>query len=46
MYRNKKIIMCKFNLKNKCKFDEKCQFSHLNVDEQNRGDKELKNNNN
>ena len=32
---NKKIIICKFNLKNKCKFGEKCKFRHLNIDELN-----------
>ena len=32
---NKKIIICKFNLKNKCKFGEKCKIRHLNVNELN-----------
>ena len=31
----KKIIICKFNLKNKCKFGDKCKFLHLNVNELN-----------
>ena len=36
MHKNKKIIIiCKFNLKNKCKFGEKCRFRHLNVSELN-----------
>jgi hypothetical protein len=35
IHRNKKIIICKFNLKNKCKFGEKCKFRHLNIDELN-----------
>jgi hypothetical protein len=35
MHANKKIIICKFNLKNKCKFGEKCKFRHLNVNELN-----------
>ena len=34
MDKNKKIIIiCKFNLKNKCKFGEKCKFRHLNLSE-------------
>jgi hypothetical protein len=28
----KKIIICKFNLKNKCQFGEKCKFQHLSID--------------
>ena len=35
MHKNKKITICKFNLKNKCKFGEKCKFRHLNIDELN-----------
>ena len=35
MYRNKKIIICKFNLKNKCKLGEKCKFKHFNINELN-----------
>ena len=35
MYKNKKIIICKFNLKNKCLFGEKCKFRHLNIKELN-----------
>jgi len=35
MHQNKKIIICKFNLKNKCKFGEKCKFRHLKVNELN-----------
>jgi len=35
MHKNKKIIICRFNLKNKCKFGEKCKFRHLNIDELN-----------
>ena len=27
MHKNKKIIICKFNLKNKCKFGEECKFN-------------------
>jgi hypothetical protein len=27
----KKIIICKFNLKNKCQFGEKCKFKHLSI---------------
>jgi len=35
MHSKKNIIICKFNLKNKCKFGEKCHFKHLNIDELN-----------
>jgi isochorismate synthase EntC len=35
MHKNKKIIICKFNLKNKCKLGEKCKFKHLNINELN-----------
>ncbi len=35
MHKNKKIIICKFNLKNKCKLGEKCKFKHLNLNELN-----------
>jgi hypothetical protein len=35
MHKNKNIIICKFNLKIKCKFGEKCKFRHLNIDELN-----------
>ncbi len=35
MHKNKKIIICKFNLTNKCKFGEKCKFKHLNINELN-----------
>ena len=27
----KKIIICKFNIKNKCLFGEKCKFQHLSI---------------
>jgi hypothetical protein len=33
MHKNKKIIICKFNLKNKCLFGEKCKFQHLSMNE-------------
>jgi len=33
MYKEKNIIICKFYLKNKCKFGEKCKFRHLSVKE-------------
>jgi hypothetical protein len=36
MHKNKKIIICKFNLKNKCKFGEECKFKHLNLNEMNK----------
>jgi len=29
---NEKIIISKFNLKNKCQFGEKCKFQHLSID--------------
>ena len=35
MHKNKKIIICKFNLKYKCKLGEKCKFKHLNINELN-----------
>jgi hypothetical protein len=36
MYTKKKnIIICKFNLNNKCKFEEKCRFQHISVNELN-----------
>ncbi len=35
MHKNKKIIICKFNLKNKCKFGEKCKHRHLSLNELN-----------
>ena len=35
MHKNKKIIICKFNLKNKCHFGEKCNFRHIRLDELN-----------
>jgi hypothetical protein len=35
MYTSKKIIICKFNLKNKCKFGEKCKFQHIGIKELN-----------
>ena len=31
----KKIIICKFNLKNKCQFGEKCKFKHLSLNAMN-----------
>ena len=31
----KKIIICKFNIKNKCLFGEKCKFQHLSINAQN-----------
>jgi hypothetical protein len=30
-----KIIIFKFNLKNKCKFGEKCKFQHIGIKELN-----------
>ena len=35
MHKNKKIIICKFNLKNKCLFGEKCKFRHISISELN-----------
>ena len=35
MHKNKKIIICKFNLKNKCLFGEKCKFRHISINELN-----------
>ena len=35
MHQNKKIIICKFNLKKKCKFGEKCRHRHLSLNELN-----------
>ena len=35
MHKNKKIIICKFNLKNKCHFGEKCKFRHISINEVN-----------
>ena len=35
MHKKKKIIICKFNLKNKCLFGEKCKFRHLSINELN-----------
>jgi hypothetical protein len=35
MHNKKKIIICKFNLKNKCLYGEKCKFRHLNINELN-----------
>jgi hypothetical protein len=35
MHKNKKIIICKFNLKNKCQFGEKCKFRHISINELN-----------
>jgi hypothetical protein len=35
MYTSKKIIICKFNLKNQCKFGEKCKFQHIGIKELN-----------
>jgi len=35
MHENKKIIICKFNLKNKCQFGEKCKFRHISINELN-----------
>ena len=34
MHKGKNIIICKFNIRNKCKFGEKCKFRHLSVKEQ------------
>ena len=31
----KKIIICKFNLKNKCQFSEKCKLRQLSINELN-----------
>ena len=33
--KKKNIIICKFNLNNKCKFEEKCRFQHISVNELN-----------
>jgi hypothetical protein len=33
--KKKIIIFCKFNLNNKCKFEEKCRFQHISVNELN-----------
>ena len=35
MHTNKKIIICKFHLKNKCQSGEKCKFRHVSVNEVN-----------
>jgi hypothetical protein len=35
MHTNKKIIICKFHLKNKCQSGEKCKFRHVSVNELN-----------
>ena len=35
MYKNKKIIICKFNLKKKCQFGDKCKYRHISVNELN-----------
>ena len=35
MHKNKKIIICKFHLKNKCQFGEECKFLHLSINELN-----------
>jgi hypothetical protein len=35
MHKNKKIIICKFNLKNKCQFGKECKFLHLSINELN-----------
>jgi hypothetical protein len=34
MHKNKKIMICKFHLKNKCQFGE-CKFLHLSINELN-----------
>ena len=31
--KKKNIIICKFNLNNKCNFEEKCRFQHIRVNE-------------
>jgi len=33
MHTSKKIIICKFNLKKKCQFGEKCKYRHISVNE-------------
>jgi len=33
MHTNKKIIICKFNLKKKFQFGEKCKYRHISVNE-------------
>ena len=33
--KKKNIIICKFNLNNKCHFGNKCKFRHLNFNELN-----------
>ena len=33
--KKKNIIICKFNLNNKSKFEEKCRFQHISVNELN-----------
>jgi len=35
MHIHRKIIIFKFNLKNKCKYGDKCKFRHINVHEVN-----------
>ncbi len=35
MHQKKKVIFCKFDLKNKCLFGEKCKFCHLSINELN-----------
>jgi len=35
IHTKKKIIICKFYLKNKCQFGEKCKFRHIGVSELN-----------
>ena len=33
MHTSKKVIICKFNLKKKCQFGEKCKYRHISVNE-------------
>jgi len=35
MHTNKKIIICKFNLKKKCQFGDKCKYRHISINELN-----------